>query len=461
MAKNETWSYGRMPEYLWISIILDYYGSQKGFEKISIINEQIRKVANELSLPQLSHILKLSSEKQRIIYSSIKSITCDEILSPLTLVFTSEKTPIFSECFYVNNDSIENRIDRLKNVIDKAFSQSSDLSNHTRYCVIGFIAYTGRLHVREEQSERFSKYQDLSTDTDEYKMISSEIRAMESSLIKMTDSTDENYLNFFWDSISMMTDCKLICFDFGKSKLLKGFNQKVYDLLEYLRELYVNVYPLDKKLEIFTGIITYSYKRLKEIDEHDLYNTIVGRSCIRSLIENYILCKYLISFEKDKPEIWDDFEYYGIGQIKKIVLAARKNNSREKESHVFYNYLDILLNEFRMEEFIDIDVRGYFDGPSIRSKAEKVDEKELYSLYYDYDSQYEHALWGAIRESSMLKCNNSFHQYHLVPDIEDSQKLKSIYYDCIFVMKKMVSFYATQIEIPDEIIKGIIEYQDD
>ena len=60
--------------------------------------------------------------------------------------------------------------------------------------------------------------------------------------------------------------------------------------------------------------------------------------------------------------------------------------------------------------------------------------------------------------SRMLKCDNSAHQYHLVPDIDDEQKLKTIFYDCIFIMKKMVSFYATQIDIPEELIKGVIDY---
>ena len=112
-----------------------------------------------------------------------------------------------------------------------------------------------------------------------------------------------------------------------------------------------------------------------------------------------------------------------------------------------------------MEEFTDIDVR-YFDNARMGAKAEKVGEKDLFALYYDYDTQYEHGLWGAIRESSMLKCDNSTHQYHLIPDIEDEQKLKSIYSDCIFVMKKMISFYASQIEIPESLVKEVSEYND-
>ena len=80
------------------------------------------------------------------------------------------------------------------------------------------------------------------------------------------------------------------------------------------------------------------------------------------------------------------------------------------------------------EEFLNMDTR-YFDSQSIRQKAESVNEKELFGLYYDYDTSFEHALWGAIRESAMLKCDNPAHQYHNVPDIEGQLVLKSVMAD--------------------------------
>lgn len=463
MNKYESWFSGRMTEYIWIAIILDYYGRDEGLRKIAFINKFIYQTAPEVALPRLSTILQLSKEKQRIIYSFIKRTTTDDIFVSLTLYLTHETAPVFSECFYINHESIYRRCDRLIEIINKLRSQSSVLTNDTRFCVLGYFNLAGKIHVMKEQGELLVKYQDMKIDSLEYELVASLIRNCESIFLMNNENQhpDESYINMFWECISMMTDCKVFVCEFGESKKsLKSFNQKVYELLQYLKELYVNVYPLDKKLEIFTGIITYSYKRLKEVDDHNLYSSISGRSCIRSLIENYMSVKFLVFSEKDKPNIWNEFETYGLGQIKKYVLAERQNNSREEKSHVAYKYLDILLNEFTMEEFTDIDT-NYFQKLRPGKKAEFVNEKELFSLYYDYDSQYEHGLWGAIRESSMLKCDNSAHQYHLVPDIEDEQQLKSIYYDCIFVMKKMVSFYATQIEIPEELVKGVTEYKDD
>lgn len=35
--------------------------------------------------------------------------------------------------------------------------------------------------------------------------------------------------------------------------------------------------------------------------------------------------------------------------------------------------------------------------------ANEVGEEELYKLFYDYDSSFEYGLWGAVRESALLK----------------------------------------------------------
>ena len=44
-------------------------------------------------------------------------------------------------------------------------------------------------------------------------------------------------------------------------------------------------------------------------------------------------------------------------------------------------YIELLVNEFKSEEFIDMDTK-YFDKQNIRLKAADVEEKELYGLYY-------------------------------------------------------------------------------
>ena len=85
----------------------------------------------------------------------------------------------------------------------------------------------------------------------------------------------------------------------------------------------------------------------------------------------------------------------------------------------------------------------------------------IWGLYYDYDSQFEHGLWGAIRESSLNKCNNPMHQYHCVPDIDDMISLKSVLPDCISVMNKIIELINDIYGIPEEKMKEVRDYEVD
>lgn len=81
-------------------------------------------------------------------------------------------------------------------------------------------------------------------------------------------------------------------------------------------------------------------------------------------------------------------------------------------------------------------------------------------MYYDYDSSYEHGLWGAIRESSMLKCNNPTHQYHCVPDINDENTLKTVLPDCIFVMNKTIRFLRDIYGLPEKLFEEVMKFEE-
>ncbi len=125
---------------------------------------------------------------------------------------------------------------------------------------------------------------------------------------------------------------------------------------------------------VLLGIAIYSYKRLREVVEHKLFNSISGRGSVRVLIENYIMMKYLVKIEAQHENIWSEYQFYGIGQYKLIVARYREQEQDLKNSHVDYKYIEALVNEFVIEETIDMDTK-YFDKQNIRSKAEIVGEK--------------------------------------------------------------------------------------
>ena len=117
-----------------------------------------------------------------------------------------------------------------------------------------------------------------------------------------------------------------------------------------------------------------------------------------------------------------------------------------------------IVNEFKSEEFIDMDT-SYFNNDGIRQKADVVGEKTLYGLYYDYDSSFEHGLWGAIRESSLLKCDNPAHKYHCIPDIDASTRLKTVLPDCIMAMNKTVDFLSQIYGVPEQLLNEVMNFE--
>ena len=457
LEDEKSWTYGRMPEYLWIGLLLRSYGREEGLRKADGVISTLHKLAPDLYTARLSQILKLDADTQKMFYQYIVCIGAREALAPLTIFLTASKAPIFAEYFYSPEQSVEDRceviIQTMRNIMDHQSNEATDI----RFVALWFHLLSGNMHLLKEQIELVSAYPKAEHADEIMRMARPTVRALE-MLILTFKETDSVYLKNFWRCASEMTDCETYAIEYPKEQRnITAYMEKLHGVFVYLSELFVRIDPLDEKMNVLLGIATYSYKRLKEIYEHQLFNSISGRSCVRVLIEDYIMMKYLVKNEEDHDNIWRDYQLYGIG-LYKLVLSRHRDGEAQIESHFDNKYIEALVNEFKDEEFIDMDTR-YFDRQNVRLKAESVGEKDLYGLYYDYDSSFEHGLWGAIRESSLLKCNNPAHKYHCVPDIENQTRLKTVLPDCIMVMNKIVSFLDELYGIPEHLLNEVIHYE--
>ena len=71
LEDEKSWTYGRMPEYLWIGLILKYYGRDEGLRKSYGIISALHKLAPGLYTARLSQILKLGADIQKKFYDYI------------------------------------------------------------------------------------------------------------------------------------------------------------------------------------------------------------------------------------------------------------------------------------------------------------------------------------------------------------------------------------------------------
>lgn len=454
---KKSWTYGRMPEYIWIGLILKFYGREKGLQKLNEIVMQLHVLTPNLHTLRLSEIFKLDIETQVAFYSFLIDIIGKEPLAPLTVIFSVSKEPTFSKYFHIKGLSVQERCDTITQVMQNIMDHQSHKSTDIRFVALYFYLLSEKMVLPKEQIDIICSYPLLSHDSVEMRMARPTVRSLEMSILELEEPNEE-YISDFWRYISEMTECSLYSVNFPvENRTIDLYMENLYEIFQYLSQLYTSTSPIDAKMKVILGIATYSYKRLKEAYECNLFNKISGRNCIRSLIENYIMLKYLIKNESSCDNIWQDYQLYGLGAYK-LVLSKHRENEIAGEPHFDSNYIEMLVNEFKEEQFINMDT-NYFKKDTIRVKAEKVDEKLLYGLYYDYDSSYEHGLWGAIRESAMLKCNNPAHQYHCIPDIDDEIILKSVLPDCIMVMNKTIAFLNELYDVPQQLLNEVINFE--
>jgi len=457
MEDEKSWTYGRLPEYLWIGLILNQCGRELGLQKLYRIITELHRLAPDMHAPRMSDILSLDVNVQANFYKQIIETVSKETLAPLTLVFTLSKEPKFSTWFYCTELTVEERQNKIIDTMQKNMGHQTHGATDIRFVALYFELLSGKLHLPKEHLDIILRYPTLSHSDEEMKMIRPSVRSLEMMILQFEEANSA-YLKDFWRCVSEMTECSLFSIQFpAENTEISLYMEQLHEIFAYLSDLFVSANPLDEKMNVILGISTYSYKRFKEAYEHNLFNAISGRSCIRVLIESYIMLRYLIKNESLHENIWRDYQFYGIG-LYKLVLARHRDSEDRKLAHFDKDYIEALVNEFKFEEFIDMDTR-YFDTQNIRLKAESVNEKELYGLYYDYDSSFEHGLWGAIRESALVKCDNPAHQYHCIPDIENQNRLKSVLPDCIMVMNKTISFLKDIYGIPSPLFEEVTTFE--
>ncbi|MBS6474547.1 MAG: hypothetical protein KH354_00950 [Clostridiales bacterium] len=457
LSDEKSWTYGRMPEYLWIGLILKRFGREEGLRKSYGIISVLHELAPDLYTARLSQILKLNIDIQKTFYNYIISIGAKEALVPLTIFLTASKAPTFAECFYCPEQSVEDRCEAIIQTMREIMDHQSNESTDVRFVALYFNLLSGKVHLLKEQIDLLTAYPKTEHTDEIMRMARPAVRSHEMMILTF-ETTDSAYLKEFWRCVSEMTDCNIFVIKFPEeNRDVTAYIEKLHEVFIYLSELFVVTDPLDEKMNVLLGIATYSYKRLKEIYEYRLFNSISGRSCVRVLIEDYIMMKYLVKNELSHDNIWRDYQLYGMG-LYKLVLARCRESGISEESHFDKNYIEALVNEFKGEEFIDMDTK-YFDKQNIRVKADSIGEKDLYGLYYDYDSSFEHGLWGSIRESSLLKCNNPAHKYHCVPDVEAEIRLKTVMPDCIMVMNKTVSLLNEFYGIPEQLLSEVLNFE--
>lgn len=445
-----SWAKERMPEYLWLGLILLRYGRKVGFEKAGNILFEISRINESLLQPRLSKILCLSYSEQKLIYEIICKHVEKDVLAPLTLFYPSRLYPIFNEYFFISYLLVEDRITIISEAIELFSPHQSDEATDLRFLALSLLLFHRKLIFMEGMEATitvFKEYPFTDHEDEKMKLFRPIVRSTEGAM-NLGEENSTDFSSEFWRDLGMITPCNPMKLEFPENTTdYKEFISDCRKALEYVFCSNKERSLTEDKFDVIIGSVNYALKIFTEISDKALGNSILGRHGIRTIIEVYIMVKYLLKREIDHPKIWEEYKLYGISKYKLVLLKARESNTYDMTSHFLLPVIERLVNEIRWEEFIDVDI-NYFDKQGIRDKSIDVGEKELYDLFYDYDSSFAHGMWGAVRESSMLLCNSVDHQFHAVPDIYNNQNLSDVKTDSKKIITSLYILLAGIYDIP-------------
>lgn len=429
-----SWSKERMPEYIWLGLLRDSDKRENFFEKVLEFKSYIQKNNININFFSFSNILKLTNDEKDKFFKAVLKIFPNVDFDCLCVV--SHNDPKVREHFYNSKISNDERIEKLRIICEKMYDRYSEISIDIRFVIS--IIWNSKLFIHDKLDHTIEaiKYFPLAkVGSEKYREYSVMISAFEVGISGMTTC---DYSEYFYKEMYLMDSCNPMVVEFAPN----DSKNSTFDNIKNIDEIVENLKTIkdDSRIEVVCGLLAYIKRICLEIINSDLEESIIARLGIRTIMEIYVNIKYMNKAQLLNANIWDEFKEYGIGKLKKVYKISEENNYLDVESsHKDNNYLKLLTNEFRSEEFIPISYSN-FDEKPFRNKFIDVDEKNLYDTLYNYDTSFTHGNWGSIIESVLLLCDNSLHNYHRTSDMEGQQKLKSVSSDLNLILVKLINY---------------------
>lgn len=439
-----SWSRERVPEYIWLGLLRDSCATKKEyFDKFYNLKEYILNRFEE-PLDKFSNILKMDKSNKKELFEIIVDIFGPYVLDSLIVVSYFDDD--IREIFYNKDNNNDKRILKIQEIVTKMYERYDEFAMDVRYSVIILKLNRVRFLSNLKDSimiEALTKYPYMDYDSPEMELYSTSLSSFEGMDFSFNNSYE--YSKYFYEEMYLMTDCNPMILSYEENVDYEEIKEKMLELRKLLIKSKEITY--DDKRDVIIGNITYVYKMIKEIISNNLGNSIVSRFVLRTISEIYVNIKFLCLKSKTEPKIWESFKDYGNGKYKLIYKKIEEGISTAKNcSHFNSNILKLLSNENKSEEFLKVSFTN-FANKNTRQKFIDVGEKDLYDTYYDYDTCFSHGYWGAIRESSLLFCDNAAHNYHSVSDVECEQKLICCYSDLCFLLDKIIKIMNEELGV--------------
>ena len=463
--KMSSWINDRLPEMLWAVIII---GNLERNEALNFFRTIAKFVQNNpecfnITLSGISHYEE-NKRKELINIMINYSVEIKKILNSLILF---DNLPAFSDWkIYLDENTKKEDWFIISQGVIKAFNHQSQEATDCRWVKVLCFILSGKVNFLKGQ-EDIAKEILYYPDYGDLRKVRPTIRAMEINQVMEEKNKENNWAKEFWIECYKKTNC--IPEEIYDKKIVKKQNSRKKEF-EKFREKYlnetrtiineianhffnnINETSIESRHEGAFGLALFALTIFIEIILYRIQNSLTSRLALRTLVENYIIFKYLLKKEKKENRIWDIYRNYGTGQIKLVFLKLKE--LKTKTNCIDLEMLDFIANEDQWLEFVPINI-GNWDNNDLRKMSEEVKLKDLYDKFYNYTSGYSHSNWGAVRESVYQKCINPLHRFDRIPSqylplmlnvINDSVKIMNKILDCLSKAYPEFSFRINKIK---------------
>ncbi|MCM3546581.1 DUF5677 domain-containing protein [Priestia megaterium] len=408
-----SWSNDRLPEYVWLALIVSLDNRDESLEKIRRVSKFFRDLREEhrpmdLSLTSLGNLEEGILE--RFLGFLCNELYAIEFLLPLSLFDNIPGKEVWHK--FLKIEDKEKEWEKLYIAVAKCLDHQSQEATDCRWARVYYsLTVNAKIGMPENMVGEIIYY----PNEGDMRSVRPTIRTIEMMLNVMPDGqiVGSNWSNDFWEQGIKDTPCWSLDIDIKNDNQVKldvsSYEEVMYKLKEHFH-LSKRTSGIDSKLDAIFGLSMYCLEVLGELLQNGNNTSILSRLGLRTITECYITLSYLCI--KDDEELWQMYRSYGSGQAK---LAFLKLDELEiKPNYIDTETLKALAGEDQWEEFVEINL-GHWESTNLRKMSETAKVKEEYNAYYDWTSGFAHGQWAAVRNTVFDTCGNPMHRLHRIP----------------------------------------------
>ncbi len=423
------WQYRMLPDFIWISLLLDEQTPQRSIEIISTCSVEAAEVGDQSDYILLSRYDNLDDEQVESVIEAIGEEARQDLrsaLAPLSLYPSFPLSSVFDDPEVDEDEAIE----RLQRVVDDCYNRRSRTAVLSQAAYVSAAMRSGHVTVPPDFNvDEINAIVDY-PDTDESRRAGSTVRAMTNALAGMRrESVDDGWPQRFWETGFEITECwfpkRPPTTEDIPDETLEMLLGMGYEFDESMREAAVDLWETaDRSIENATKESVLDGLLMRQINyasnlatSPNLWNYTLGNIIIRCMVDTQITLGWFESVGSE--EDYETFVEHGLGQEKLAIEHAESyaEDADEAKAQAILDGVDA--KKARLEEqkytfLISVNVGAW--NKNTRDMAIESGQKEIYDLSYSPKSDIAHGMWNSLESENLRRCGNPLHKYHRVPN---------------------------------------------